>query len=227
MPQARKVDQTITAASSQFFVRLCGSHAPHNQLKKILCPEIFGLSGNLIFYIWRYQQLNCSQVYFYQDAILNKNFDQLYVMQCAGLRLSPRKDLRPLRVLGTWKTSFAKTLRRLVFHANGEWKFHCEWCQTQSPRNTALPLFVAPFWADGKKRSATPRNEEQTFFPARGLRRKSAAAETKLWQHLRNRQLNGAKFLGQMSIDPFVTKFVCRKVKLVIEIDGATHETAE
>jgi very-short-patch-repair endonuclease len=44
---------------------------------------------------------------------------------------------------------------------------------------------------------------------------------------LRNRQLNGMKFARQVSIGPFFADFCCREAKLVIEIDGVTHETQE
>ncbi len=72
-----------------------------------------------------------------------------------------------------------------------------------------------------------PRHEPQTIFRARTLRRESTRAENILWQHLRNRQLNGAKFSRQVPIDPYIADFACREAKLVIEIDGATHETPE
>ena len=62
---------------------------------------------------------------------------------------------------------------------------------------------------------------------ARTLRREQTAAESKLWACLRNRQLNGVKFARQVSIGPFFADFCCREAKLVIEIDGATHETPE
>src|SRR5215203_1821598 len=60
---------------------------------------------------------------------------------------------------------------------------------------------------------------------ARTLRREQTAAESKLWACLRNRQLDGVKFLRQVSIGPFYVDFCCRDAKLVIEIDGVTHET--
>ena len=62
---------------------------------------------------------------------------------------------------------------------------------------------------------------------ARTLRREQTSAESKLWACLRNRQLGGAKFSRQVSIGPFFADFCCREAKLVIEIDGATHETPE
>ena len=62
---------------------------------------------------------------------------------------------------------------------------------------------------------------------ARTLRREQTAAESKLWACLRNRQLNGVKFARQVSIGPFFADFCCREAKLIIEIDGVTHETPE
>ncbi len=62
---------------------------------------------------------------------------------------------------------------------------------------------------------------------ARSLRREQTVAESKLWACLRNRQLNGVKFARQVSIGPFFADFCCREARLVIEIDGVTHETPE
>jgi len=62
---------------------------------------------------------------------------------------------------------------------------------------------------------------------ARAMRREATAAEKRLWQHLRNRQLGHAKFVRQEPIGPFIADLVCRKAMLVIEIDGETHDTPE
>ena len=71
----------------------------------------------------------------------------------------------------------------------------------------------------GSNRKSTTR--------ARILRREQTSAESKLWACLRNRQLGGVKFSRQVSIGPFFADFCCREAKLVIEIDGVTHETPE
>lgn len=61
---------------------------------------------------------------------------------------------------------------------------------------------------------------------ARHLRREATAAEARLWEALRGRQLDGLKFVRQQPIGPFIADFVCRGSKLVIEVDGPTHEHA-
>ncbi|MGB8276677.1 MAG: DUF559 domain-containing protein [Methylovirgula sp.] len=62
---------------------------------------------------------------------------------------------------------------------------------------------------------------------ARSLRRMSTSAERILWQQLKGRSLAGFKFVRQVSIGPYFADFLCREIKLVIEIDGATHSTDE
>jgi very-short-patch-repair endonuclease len=58
---------------------------------------------------------------------------------------------------------------------------------------------------------------------ARSLRRNQTEAERRLWNLLRNRSVNGLKFVRQHPIDPFVVDFVCRELMLVIEVDGSQH----
>ena len=58
---------------------------------------------------------------------------------------------------------------------------------------------------------------------AKELRRPMTPQETKLWQHLRKRQLYGFKFRRQHPIFHFILDFFCYEKKLVVEIDGDHH----
>ena len=60
---------------------------------------------------------------------------------------------------------------------------------------------------------------------ARKLRAAETSAEARLWQALRNRQLDRWKFRRQHPIDRYVVDFVTLFGKLVVEVDGATHST--
>ena len=60
---------------------------------------------------------------------------------------------------------------------------------------------------------------------ARRLRHDSTDAERKLWYCLRARSIDGAKFVRQEPIGPYVVDFVCRARRLVIEVDGGQHAT--
>ncbi|NJM30874.1 MAG: endonuclease domain-containing protein [Rhizobiales bacterium] len=60
---------------------------------------------------------------------------------------------------------------------------------------------------------------------ARDLRRNETIAEKRLWEQLRNRQLEGFKFVRQTPLGPYIADFVCREKKLIVEVDGATHST--
>jgi very-short-patch-repair endonuclease len=69
--------------------------------------------------------------------------------------------------------------------------------------------------------------DEKTTARARSFRREATKAETILWRHLQNRQLSVAKFVRQEPIGPYFADFACRKAKLIVEIDGPTHENKE
>jgi very-short-patch-repair endonuclease len=61
----------------------------------------------------------------------------------------------------------------------------------------------------------------------RGLRKNMTKAEVLLWIQLKNRKLLGQRVLRQYGIGPYVVDFYIPKLRLAIEVDGATHGTEE
>ena len=59
---------------------------------------------------------------------------------------------------------------------------------------------------------------------ARMLRKHSTLAEILLWNELKGKKMLGYDFHRQKPIDNFVVDFYCPGLKLVIEIDGLTHD---
>ena len=59
---------------------------------------------------------------------------------------------------------------------------------------------------------------------ARALRNERTRAEKLLWYELRDLKSQGIKFRRQYPIGPYVADFVCPAVRLVIEVDGDSHE---
>jgi very-short-patch-repair endonuclease len=59
---------------------------------------------------------------------------------------------------------------------------------------------------------------------ARDNRHLQTPAEAKLWQLLRNHNLDGYKFRRQHPIGHYVVDFYCHETRLVVEIDGRTHD---
>lgn len=60
---------------------------------------------------------------------------------------------------------------------------------------------------------------------ARSLRKNPTEPEIILWQKVLCRnQLYGYKFLRQKPIGNFIVDFYCPKLRLVIEVDGHTHD---
>jgi very-short-patch-repair endonuclease len=62
---------------------------------------------------------------------------------------------------------------------------------------------------------------------ARAMRHDAVPAEQKLWWKLRDRRLGGFKFRRQQPAGPFVADFYCADCRLVIELDGDTHDGRE
>jgi very-short-patch-repair endonuclease len=56
------------------------------------------------------------------------------------------------------------------------------------------------------------------------MRRDMTPAENHLWQALRKRQLSGVKFRRQHTIGRFIVDFYAAEARLVIEVDGPTHD---
>ena len=58
---------------------------------------------------------------------------------------------------------------------------------------------------------------------ARSLRKRQTDQEIKLWERLRNGQINGMHFRRQHPYNIFIIDFYCFKANLAIEIDGEVH----
>ena len=60
-------------------------------------------------------------------------------------------------------------------------------------------------------------------FRARELRKNSTLSEVILWNHLKRKRANGLDFDRQRVIGNYIVDFYCSKLKLVIEVDGDSH----
>jgi very-short-patch-repair endonuclease len=69
-------------------------------------------------------------------------------------------------------------------------------------------------------KSASERMRAQ----ARELRKNATGPERALWGLLRDRRLCGAKFRRQHAVGPYVVDFYCPVRRLVVEIDGRSHD---
>lgn len=66
--------------------------------------------------------------------------------------------------------------------------------------------------------------EESKKELARQMRRRPTPSERLAWSLLRNRQILGLKFRRQQVILGFIVDFFCAEERLVLEVDGSSHE---
>ena len=67
-------------------------------------------------------------------------------------------------------------------------------------------------------------NKKEIIKRARELRSNMPPAELKLWAELRCKQLNGLRFRRQHPIPPYIVDFYLPSHRLVIEVDGDSHD---
>ena len=59
---------------------------------------------------------------------------------------------------------------------------------------------------------------------SRENRSNSTIGERILWKYLKKRQINNLKFLRQRPMDKYIVDFFQPDLKLIIEIDGPSHD---
>jgi very-short-patch-repair endonuclease len=69
-------------------------------------------------------------------------------------------------------------------------------------------------------------SSQSSIAKARALRRRMTVAERKFWSLVRDNRL-GVKFRRQVPVGPYIVDFFCFSAKLVVELDGSQHGTAE
>jgi very-short-patch-repair endonuclease len=67
----------------------------------------------------------------------------------------------------------------------------------------------------------------QIFENAKKLRDNMTKHELLLWEKLKSNKFMGLRFKAQHPIATYIADFYCHKIKLVIEIDGATHDSID
>jgi very-short-patch-repair endonuclease len=56
------------------------------------------------------------------------------------------------------------------------------------------------------------------------LRQNQTPAEQRLWQQLRAKRSIPLRFRRQYPIGPYIVDFICLSARLIVEVDGETHD---
>ena len=79
---------------------------------------------------------------------------------------------------------------------------------------------------DYKKYLSLPYNSN-LLERAKELRKAGNLSEVLVWQQIKHRKLNGLDFDRQKIIGNYIVDFYCASHRVVIEIDGITHDSKE
>ena len=93
-----------------------------------------------------------------------------------------------------------------------------------SPTDTAKRLNTPPLQGRGRGWGIPAEKLAELKRHARHMRNNPTEPEKRLWRNLSNGQLEGFKFRRQQVIGYSIADFVCPAVKLVVEVDGDTHD---
>ncbi|MBL0768372.1 DUF559 domain-containing protein [Sphingopyxis sp. XHP0097] len=91
-------------------------------------------------------------------------------------------------------------------------------------RDQAKQLNTPPLQGRGRGWGLSALDIAELQSRARQMRNNPTEPEKRLWRSLSNGQLDGHKFRRQQVVGWFIADFVCASAKLIIEVDGDTHE---
>lgn len=72
----------------------------------------------------------------------------------------------------------------------------------------------------------SPPTEGMLRDRARGMRKQPSQAERAVWEIVRDSRL-GFKFRRQRPISRYIADFACMEAKLIVEIDGSSHDIGD
>ncbi len=89
----------------------------------------------------------------------------------------------------------------------------------------------SPIFISVKIPPANPKNyyhySKKYKFRARALRGSMTKAENLLWQMIRRKSVHGYTFNRQRPVLHYIADFMCKELKLIIEVDGSVHDSDE
>ncbi len=93
-----------------------------------------------------------------------------------------------------------------------------------TPADQAKRLNTPPQMGRGRGRGLPAARLAELHRRAADMRRNPTEPERRLWRHLSASQLEGCKFRRQSVIGASIADFYCPAARLVVEVDGDTHD---
>ena len=95
---------------------------------------------------------------------------------------------------------------------------------TMTSTDTARRTQTPPLQGRGKGWGLSAERLAELHARAREMRRNPTEPELRLWRNLSGKRLGGFKFRRQEVMPPRIFDFFCPSARLVVEVDGHTHD---
>ena len=98
--------------------------------------------------------------------------------------------------------------------------------RSRTGRRRILGLFPPPGGGLGRGVAEMPHAAvgKQHRGRAKDLRQRMTRAETLLWRYIKAHRIEGLGFRRQVPLGNFVADFVCHSARVIIELDGESHD---
>ena len=93
-----------------------------------------------------------------------------------------------------------------------------------TPTDQAKRLSTPPLQGRGRGWGLSAMDLVELQDRARQMRNNPTEPEKRLWRQLSNSQLHGHTFRRQQVMGWFIVDFICPSGKLIVEVDGDTHD---
>jgi very-short-patch-repair endonuclease len=95
---------------------------------------------------------------------------------------------------------------------------------SQAEAQNKVPLPLAGGVRGGPELQKRPEYRKRDIDRSRELRKDASPAERILWNQLSGGKIGGHRFTRQFQIGPYFCDLTCRWAKLIVEVDGYSHD---
>jgi very-short-patch-repair endonuclease len=142
------------------------------------------------------------------------------------IRLYPPSRIRAaLESISATREGAAEYRGFLTWHKAGLFDLQAMGSRLRHPRKYPVPSPLVGEGEGGGSATMPHANvDKRQRSRAKDLRRTMTPAETLLWRYIKAHRIDGLGFRRQVPFRNYIADFVCLSAKLIVELDGTSHD---